>query len=317
MLHTSLAVREDTTARNMFSWLTDHGWVTETPAESQDPDETSGPSSESSDTEDATSRTDSGRTVTLPNSDVVTITTHTTIFTDRPLSTTPASSVSEPTLSSSSSRQPPQTPVPSAADGPEAYSGGQDGSTLSTAAIIGISIGGAFALAFLAILLLAVRRYRGARPNSPNDNENDDDVEEKHFPQQVSAHTTGTVGSRDPFEPFGGSQPNPQSKHHPDCLWLTPHTGRADKDPYHRESNAFEMDATSVGPAELAGYDPQVISERAPTVAPVEDSSAADPRANLNSLGSEGGKPRHVNHWNQYRAMAPGEEAGPRASLGR
>lgn len=70
------------------------------------------------------------------------------------------------------------------------------------------------------------------------------------------------------------------------------------------------MDATVSSPVELPDKEPveaggtPVINTKPPPVLHVEDSGPTDPRANLNSLGNEGGTPNYVNHWDQYRAMA-------------
>ena len=156
-----------------------------------------------------TTKTDSGRTVTIPNDEVITVTRHTTIVTDKsPRST---SNPPEPTAGAeeSSTRQvgnPPPASTETPGQAPNRDSG------LPTGGIIGIGIGGAALIAFLVILAVMIKRSRKRRhEQEQTEAESDDQVyggadryDEKHFPQHMSAHSTGTQGSKDPFAPFGG-----------------------------------------------------------------------------------------------------------------
>lgn len=69
------------------------------------------------------------------------------------------------------------------------------------------------------------------------------------------------------------------------------------------------MDATSAVPVELpdtSPISPPPIPCTSAPLPPIKDTCPADPYANLNSLGNEDGRPKYVNHWNQYRAMGSG-----------
>jgi hypothetical protein len=82
--------------------------------------------------------------------------------------------------------------------------------------------------------------------------------------------------------------------------------GRVDKDaayPIRPPSNTFEMDATTAVPVELPDSNTCAAAAVDPCVM-VKPAAPALPGANLDSLGEEEGKPRCVNHWDQYRAMA-------------
>jgi hypothetical protein len=74
-------------------------------------------------------------------------------------------------------------------------------------------------------------------------------------------------------------------------------------------NHVFEMDATTIAPVELPASSPGANPRPRPSAAEgqnmnhVDPFAPRDPRANLNSLGTEGGEPRYVNHWNEYRAM--------------
>ncbi|KFH43599.1 hypothetical protein ACRE_056240 [Hapsidospora chrysogenum ATCC 11550] len=250
-----------------------------------------------------TTRTDSGKTVTVPNDEIVTVTRHTVIITGKPAPSL-TSAAPEPTPIPSRPNQdgPAQTTLgqPDQSQGAGDPSGDhQEGAALPTGAIVGVGIGGAVIVAFLVIMTIMIKRRRkryqdGENADVPGENlERDDRFDEKHFPQQMSVHTTGgTEGSGDPFAPFGG---------------------RADREPESTNrppSDAFEMDATSITPVELPDTSPGTTIARttssATWVSPVTDIGPADPRANLNSLGCRDGKPEYVNHWNQYRSMSSG-----------
>jgi hypothetical protein len=72
-----------------------------------------------------------------------------------------------------------------------------------------MSVGGAILLAIIVMLAIFIKRRLKSRRDrqsaaAEDDRGRDDLVEEKHFPHAISAHTTGTQGSTDPFAPFGG-----------------------------------------------------------------------------------------------------------------
>lgn len=167
-----------------------------------------------------TTKTDSGRTVTVPNDKVVTVTRHTTIVTERP----PSSSSTLPAEQTVDAGQPSNSqlegtssePFPSVSENLEPASTGDSGPALPQGGIIGIGIGGAALIAFLVGLFLMIKRSRKRRAKQELGNEADsndqdsgrgDRYDEKHFPQKMSVQSTGTQGSRDPFAPFGGEPP--------------------------------------------------------------------------------------------------------------
>ncbi|KAL7816282.1 hypothetical protein V8C26DRAFT_429132 [Trichoderma gracile] len=255
--------------------------------------------------------TDSGITHTIPNNSIVTITRHTTITTGRP--TTTPSDTSDPSISPSATDVPltgtiPATseiaPAPSSTDAEttaspsESSSSAAAASPLSTGVIVGIAIGGAVAIALLVVLAFALLRRRRKKQQQQSGSETasvtqqdtgrDEVVEDKHFPQPVSAHTTGTQASSDPFAPFGGRADQPD-------------------DPYRPPSGTFEMDGTSAAPVELpavSASSPGASAHNKGTrLEPVQEVTAADPRANLTSGPAGDGKPVYVNHWNQYKNL--------------
>ncbi|KFA48427.1 hypothetical protein S40293_00387 [Stachybotrys chartarum IBT 40293] len=248
-----------------------------------------------------TTMTDSGVTRTIANSEVITVTRHTTIVTDRfpssritsseTLSSSQTTSAQSTTFTSSltSSRLPEETGVDTVP------SGGDLDNSLPQNAIIGIATGGGIALILLIVAMLFIWRHSKVSREQKQSRDmdraaRDDLVEEKHFPT-VSAQTTGTgthAGS-DPFAPFGG---------------------RADtaEDPYRPRSGVFEMDGTSAAPVELPAepqrfaHPPPVIQQPAvdgPFPAPTQTlPSSMSP--NLNGLHNGNGQPAVVGHWNHY-----------------
>lgn len=214
------AITSDTITRGRTKW-----WIDWPPPKSTDTDEPTKSSPETSKTkkddpkstvmteestitDGMTTKTDSGRTVTVPNSEVVTITRHTTIVTDKP---SPSTSVPESTINPSRPNQSgaeQTSPPPSA--GASGDSGSQGGGPLPTGAIVGIGIGGAAIVVFLVITAIMIKRRVKRRREeqetgtAQHNTGRDDRFDEKQFSQQMSAHTTGTQGSGDPFAPFGG-----------------------------------------------------------------------------------------------------------------
>lgn len=181
--------------------------------------------------------------------------------------------------------------------------------------IVGIAVGSVVLVAAIVILVLTLvrrKKRRGSETGSvlPQDNGRDDVVEDKHFPHPVSAHTTGTQGSSDPFAPFGGeSRPICSLQNYPSSFSNALHLGRADQpeDPYRPASGTFEMDGNSAAPVELPATS---VSSSGPTNAhrasrlePVQEMPPADPRANLATVPADDGKPVYVNHWNQYKNL--------------
>ncbi|KAL7932618.1 hypothetical protein V8C35DRAFT_328250 [Trichoderma chlorosporum] len=243
--------------------------------------------------------TDSGITHTIPNNSIVTITRHTTITTGRPSITTPdiidtASATSGTSITTSSTASSEGVPEASPTDNTATASPSETPGvgSLSTGVIVGIAVGGTVLIAIVAVLVLTMirrKKRRGSETDSvlPQDSGRDEVVEEKHFPHNVSAQTTGTQGSSDPFAPFGGRADQPE-------------------DPYPPASGAFEMDGSSAAPIELPAVSASSVgatNRKASHLEPVQEAPRTDPRANLTSLPADDGKPVYVNHWNQYKKL--------------
>lgn len=158
--------------------------------------------------------TDSGRTVTIPNDNVVTVTSHTLIITSMLPDTTFTTAVQTPTtvlpISSSGESSLPLPGETGVGNGEQDDAGEAGQGFFTTGVLVGISVGGAALVALLIFLALWVKR-RQKKSREEHANSVDDDpgrdhlVEEKFFPSQhVTPHTTGTRGE-DPFAPFGGT----------------------------------------------------------------------------------------------------------------
>ncbi|KAL7913332.1 hypothetical protein GGI35DRAFT_287077 [Trichoderma velutinum] len=256
------------------------------------------PSSQSTTTtKKSVTMTDSGITHTIPNNSIVTITRHTTITTGRPSTSTSdlidtASTRSDTPITASTTATfaevPPSSPTNdnSTANPSEAHSA----SPLSTGAIVGIAVGGAVLIAIAVLLMLTLARHKKRRGSETDsvlrqNNDRDDVVDEKHFPQNGPTHASGIQGSSDPFAPFGGRADQPE-------------------DPYRPASGAFEMDGSSAAPVELPAVNtssPGTTDPKASRLEPVQEVAPTDPRANLTSVPTEDGQPLYVNHWNQYK----------------
>ncbi|KAM0484558.1 hypothetical protein ACHAPX_001984 [Trichoderma viride] len=243
--------------------------------------------------------TDSGITHTIPNNSIVTITRHTTIVTGRPSVTTssssdPISTASGTPITESASSASEGTSFPSSTDASSAATSSaiSGASPLSPGAIVGIAVGGVALIAIIVVTVLTLLRRKKQRRSEADfdltqDTGRDDVVEEKHFPHPVSAHTTSTQGSSDPFAPFGG---------------------RVDKseDPYPLASGAFEMDGSSAAPIELPAMSvsgPSTNARQPSRLEPVQEVTTTDPRANLTSVPVDASKPVYVNHWDQYKNL--------------
>ncbi|GFP53605.1 hypothetical protein ACSS6W_001167 [Trichoderma asperelloides] len=242
--------------------------------------------------------TDSGITHTIPNNSIVTITRHTTIITGRPsvttssnidpMSTTSDTPITESALSTSDGASLPSSTDAGSVATPSASS---TASPLPPGAIVGIAVGAVALIAIIVVIVLTLVRRKKQRRSEADfdlqDNGRDDVVEEKHFPHPVSAHTTGTQGSSDPFAPFGGRADQPE-------------------DPYRPASGAFEMDGSSAAPIELPAVSvsgPSTNTHKSSRLEPVQEITTTDPRANLTSVPGDDGKPAYVNHWDQYKNL--------------
>jgi hypothetical protein len=155
---------------------------------------------------DPVTKTDSGKTVTVPNNEVVTVTRHTLIITDKP-PPLPSTTFQTSTGSSATDLQ----------GEPSASSPGDEGTDDTTdsganhgmgpGVWAGIGIGGAILIILLFVGFVVVRKRRQKHQDdldaTTTDYGRDEAVEEKHFPEQITPHTTGTQ-PEDPFAPFGG-----------------------------------------------------------------------------------------------------------------
>lgn len=161
-----------------------------------------------------TIKTDSGKTITIPNNEVVTVTKHTLIITDKPPPlSTEASSTSF--ISPDSSRESfTLTPSPTQSNGTDSSLENNDGPPLSTGGLVGIGVAGAaFIAVVIALTFMLKRRHKKAVENNDKVDYNavygrDDLLAEKYLPQRGSLQTTGTPGNEDPFAPFGGEKYN-------------------------------------------------------------------------------------------------------------
>ncbi|KJZ72628.1 hypothetical protein HIM_07987 [Hirsutella minnesotensis 3608] len=257
-------------------------------------------------------KTDSGVTHTLPGS-IVTVTRHTVVFSEAPSSTAAPSDASGSAgpasatglgggIPSASTAAGSPTDTSSLADA----NGAGAGAGISLGGIVGSVAGGLVFGAILVILAIAWRRRRRDQAEAESESAHfqeslrgGDDAEkehEQHLQQPISAHTTGTQASGDPFAPFGG---------------------RFDQDPYRPASGTFEMDGAGMAPVELpaepASRAKAVASEAAQSYRPYVPPAvpAADPRANLNSIKTDSGRAGYVNHWNQWKALGVDEDRSP------
>lgn len=161
-----------------------------------------------------TTKTDSGRTVTVPNDEVVTVTRRTTIVTDKPPSLTII-----PTETTLPPGPPSDQTTTSAAPTESGTSVESGGAPPATGLFIGVGVGGAALVAFFVIAAIIIkRRWKKRHEDGAATMRNEEDFgvgdrDEKYFPQQMSAHTTGdtqaTQASGDPFAPFGGRNIKP------------------------------------------------------------------------------------------------------------
>ncbi|EEU47752.1 uncharacterized protein NECHADRAFT_74638 [Fusarium vanettenii 77-13-4] len=316
---TSTITRPTTTADEDLEWST---ISIEESAQTDDETATETEMKESA----SKSMTDSGTTRTIPNPNKVTVTKHTLIITDRTpsflpeVSTSTSSWVDEgtwPTSGSTGIGPPAQT------NGSDPFAGDEGDSPLPTGTIVGAAVGGAAALAILAVLVFALLRRRRLNQDNSGMADGGDSNGEKNqwLGYGVSPHTTGTREDHDPFAPFGG---------------------RADRtdDPFRPPSNTYEMDGTSNVPVELPAvkfsdaredprpqFHPRAQPQARPQSRsqsqfhstgsmsatpssyghPVQPAGPVDPRANLNASLRERQQHTYVNHWNQYRALGQDE----------
>jgi hypothetical protein len=153
-------------------------------------------------------------THTISNTNVVTVTKHTIVTIGSPPPTS-SSEITSLAPSNSATSRPPTGTVPlSLTASPSSTDTGSGSPSpengLSSGAIAGVAVGGAVVLAVLAAIAVFMMKRRrksregsGSRTPAQNGTGRDDVYDEKHFPQNMSPHTTGT--QEDPFSPFGGN----------------------------------------------------------------------------------------------------------------
>ncbi|KAM3510204.1 hypothetical protein MY10362_000122 [Beauveria mimosiformis] len=297
------------------------GWPTDQPIDKDTSTEPSQPSTSASSSSSSTSSTstssppssttslmrDSGVTRTIPNDSTVTVTRHTTITRELPTTTSTAPSTTdvaqEPGISSSfETSSPTNTPTPTA--NPQQPTGG-----INTGAVVGIAVGGAFAAALVAVLLWLWRNRRNRAAEEAEDGSEPVFVDKSRLhdsifgrrptsaslPRHPTPHqATGRGYGYDPFAPFGGRADQPTGTKPP----LPP--------------NTFEMDGRGIQVVELPGTamttddDSAVEMRRQHTrsVGAVKHRPSSDPRATLNHLPRDNGRPTYINQWNQYKTLA-------------
>ncbi|KAJ6783910.1 hypothetical protein PWT90_03777 [Aphanocladium album] len=257
------------------------------------------------------SKTDSGVTHTIPNDSTVTVTRHTTITRELPTTTTDSGlsfttkAADSSTASSTEAQQPTQTPAENGT------SIDQPGTGVNTGAVVGIAVGGVFAAALLLGLFYLWRSRRnralkqvenGSEPafldkSGLHDNifgrRPESAILPRHpTPHQASENSQGY--GYDPFAPFGGRADQPASTSPPPL------------------PNTFEMDGRGIQVAELPGTavttpdGTAIDAERQEnqSVGAVKQRPSSDPRATLNHLPRENGRPTYINQWNQYKTLA-------------
>lgn len=273
---------------------------------------------------------DSGVTHTIPNDSTVTVIKHTTITRSLPPTTTDvATSLATEMVDSSATISATfSTWNPTAtASGHEAGTGQRNGG-ISTGAVAGIAVGGVFVATMIAVLLYLWRSRRQRRV-SESDKGNEAiflDKTDMHdnilgrrpdsamlpiHPTPHQASTSSRGYGYDPFAPFGGKKPGGACRY----PILTIVTGRADQ-PVSTTSpppeNTFEMDGRGIEVAELPGTamtTPDAAAQpvqrhETQSVGAVKQRPSSDPRATLNHLPRENGRPMYINQWNQYKTLA-------------
>ncbi|KAM3532043.1 hypothetical protein NHJ13051_000419 [Beauveria bassiana] len=252
----------------------------------------------------------SGVTHTIPNDSTVTVTRHTTITQELPTTTAMDSAApsttdvaQEPDVSSIFGTPSPTNTSTSTSD-PQ-----QPAGAINTGAVVGIAVGGAFAAALVAVLLWLWRSRRNRAAEEAEDGSEPMFVDKSRLhdsifgrrptsaslPRHPTPHeATGRGYGYDPFAPFGGRADQPTGTKPP----LPPDT--------------FEMDGRGIQVAELPGTamttadGGAVEMQRQDTrsVGAVKHRPSSDPRATLNHLPQDNGRPTYINQWNQYKTLA-------------
>ncbi|KAJ6445781.1 HNRNP arginine N-methyltransferase [Purpureocillium lavendulum] len=289
-------------------------------------------------------RTDSGVTHTISNSSVVTVTRHTTVFSEAPSSSTedpslratPSSTVTvddQSTDMSSSATSVTPAATSSSPATPDALA-----SPLSSGTIVAIAVGGTAFIAIVIVLIWAAfqrrrKQKRGVEGQIPSGfvmsspgggygpGRDDGSGVEKymHHQQRMSAHTTGRPDNADPFAPFGGRVDRPQEQR-PRATSTFEMSGIAVPPVQRNSTGAMPMElsaehASQTGPTAPASFASGGIA-RPRSYQPytpgceaggfVSNPPATDPRANLRSIRTESGSAGYVNHWDEWRALGGG-----------
>lgn len=176
-----------------------------TDADSEEPTETI--VTEESTITDPVTKTDSGKTVTVPNNEVVTVTRHTLIITDKP-PPLPSTTFQTSTGSPATDLQGEPSASSTGGEGADDTADSNDGQGMGPGVWAGIGVGGAIIIVLFCVGLFVAKRRRQRHQDdvdaATTDYGRDEAVEEKHFPEQITPHTTGTQ-AEDPFAPFGGT----------------------------------------------------------------------------------------------------------------
>ncbi|KAM3514781.1 hypothetical protein MY11210_001622 [Beauveria gryllotalpidicola] len=297
-------------SRSPFSSPSSSSSSSSTSSSSTSSSSTSSSSTSSPPSSTTSSMPDSGVTHTIPNDSTVTVTRHTTITQELPTTTTTGSAASsttdaaqEPDVSSIFGTPSP-TNTPASNANTQQPTGG-----INTGTVVGIAVGGAFAAALVAVLLWLWRSRRNRVAEEAEDGSEPVFVDKSRLhdsifgrrptsaslPRHPTPHqATGRGYGYDPFAPFGGRVDQP--------------AGTKPRPP----PDIFEMDGRGIQVVELPGTAMMtadggaVEMQRQDTqsVGAVKHRPSSDPRATLNHLPRDNGRPTYINQWNQYKMLA-------------
>ncbi|KAH8720638.1 hypothetical protein HC256_001025 [Beauveria bassiana] len=221
---------------------------------------------------------------------------------------------------------PPPTNTPTSTSNPQ-----QPAGAVNTGAVVGIAVGGAFAAALVAVLLWLWRSRRNRAAEEAEDGSEPMFVDKSRLhdsifgrrptsaslPRHPTPHeATGRGYGYDPFAPFGGTYTIRSRLCRPvndRVNMVVP--GRADQPTGTKPPlppDTFEMDGREIQVVELPGTamttadGGAVEMQRQDTrsVGAVKHRPSSDPRATLNHLPQDNGRPTYINQWNQYKALA-------------
>ncbi|KAJ4165601.1 hypothetical protein LMH87_007225 [Akanthomyces muscarius] len=317
----SVMSSDDSTSSPASATTTSQAFISKA-SPSSTPKPTSSPSPPSSSSTPPTSSSpsrmsDSGVTTTISNDSTVTVTRHTTITQELPSTTTDPTASStinatQDTITSSSFETP--SPIAPSATAPAK----QPSSGINTGIVVGIAVGGAFAVALIAVLIWVWRsRRRRNREVKEVERENGNEsllvdkarLHESIFgrrpsrrrgsttlPKHPTPHQASGQGyGYDPFAPFGGRTDRPARTSPPP----PPNTFEMDG----RGLQVIELPDTAVTTGHAVAVDGSQRQETRSARA-VKHHPSHDPRATLNHLPPrENGRPTYINQWNQFKGL--------------